>query len=259
MALIECHKTRATHHRLGVGAADPAGRLGIEGSEILRIDPLAIRLLAKLKSGDGNPLPAGIRCKRRAILRGVIENRNREHDRQSLGDATAGDAVDTGLFRPWISITRPVPRIGGGDVAEGLLPVRAVDHMIIEIKLPGLARHHFTDRIPHGITRITRTRACCSGTLRHPDPEIAGTHRFPELQELLPALSLVDHTLGKGVPDIPRMTSEVDPATGGILDAESSRVGLPPEDVEGIDRHGFSKIEHHPLRMTTVRFAGVGV
>ena len=84
-------------------------------------------------------------------------------------------------------------------------------------------------------------------------------NRFAEFQILLPSDALLYHTARECVPDSERMPPEVDPPRSCILDAEAPRIGLSPEDIDRIDRDGLPKIEHHPLRMTTVGFAGVGV
>ena len=260
---IESHKARSSHYGLGIILADQAGCLGMKGSEIIGINPLAIRFLAQFKAVHRNLGTSGIRRERRSVLRSVVEHGNREHHRQSPGDSASGDPIDARLFGLGITITRPVPRIGRGDVTEGLFLVGAVNHMVVEIKLPGLPRHDLTDRVAHGIAGIVGTFESRSRTTRHPDPQIACLNGFAEFQKLLSTLPPMHTTFGKLMPnrgeEVPRMAAVIGAPPCRILDTEIRRIRFAPENVHRVDRYRLPEIEDHPLGVTMIRFAGIGM
>ena len=170
---------------------DVSGSLSIECSEICRCNSLTIRLLPQFVPSDMQAAFLRIGCQSSCILRRVVKHRNREHCRQSSGDATTRDQVNSRLLHLGVNIACPVPRVGRGGIGHGLPVIGCMAYRIIKKPLfVRMAGTDFPDGITEMITGVGGSRRSATRSFRHPDPKVAGIEGLiAQAKELIPTRS----------------------------------------------------------------------
>ena len=244
-------------------------KLKVERRVVFRLHVLAVWLFAHLDVGNRIAAFLQIRHLRCCIVGRAVEQRDGNHGRKIVGDAAGEEEIKPRLVAVLVDVGGRVPRVDRGTERSGLVLIGTVLHQVDQIAVRRQGSNvHFTNGIAHRATRVLRIvrgvgpSVCGVGRFRHPDAKVThGNWRGSELESASSAFGVGDNARGESGPD-----------TGGgtihralirrflrrpVLHFVIAGIGIEPVDADVRNGLVRPEINHDPLRVRGVGFAGV--